>query len=554
MNENKKLKITIKIQLIATVSLVAFIMFAVGALLSGIFLGSVTVDEIEKRFAVCAYTVEKDCEVASLKVEVHSLIDDFKARNGVDVSVFEGDIRLLTTLKNSDGERLTGTKMDPVILEAIKDGDTYFSRDTYINGIKYYAYYVPVLVDGEYVGAYFVGEPSVGIDTMITFSMGKIILIMFLTGIGALIVSVFPVRRISIKLKTLSDRIGVLMQHDLTEKYTKIENPHDEIEVLTNQTSDYSDELGSMMSQTKSTSMELKDIALALREASESTSGASAEITKAIADIANGAASQADETANATEKISSMASGLDIIKNNVSDLHTVIEFMGSIKTEVLKTLADLQTINNTIVKDMNLTNSQVSVTSQSVDGIKQCVEVINKITKQTALLSLNASIEAARAGEHGKGFAVVAESIRTLADQSAASSNEIETILVDLDKNYELIIQNVSNTTTNMGIQSENLTETQEVFHKLEDNIDTTVASVTEIAKMVENIDAAIKDIVDVISNLSAVSEENSASTQQTMSNIEQLDATIAEVYQMAQQVENDAEVLIAEVSVFKTE
>ena len=66
------------------------------------------------------------------------------------------------------------------------------------------------------------------------------------------------------------------------------------------------------------------------------------------------------------------------------------------------------------------------------ENVGSFVNIINDISEQTNLLSLNASIEAARAGDAGKGFAVVASEIRKLADESKEATKKVESIVEEI--------------------------------------------------------------------------------------------------------------------------
>ena len=82
--------------------------------------------------------------------------------------------------------------------------------------------------------------------------------------------------------------------------------------------------------------------------------------------------------------------------------------------------------------------------SKDVEKINALTDNILNISSQTNLLALNASIEAARAGEAGRGFAVVADEIRTLADSSRATANDIQVISRDVTASVEELVENAN--------------------------------------------------------------------------------------------------------------
>jgi methyl-accepting chemotaxis protein WspA len=85
-----------------------------------------------------------------------------------------------------------------------------------------------------------------------------------------------------------------------------------------------------------------------------------------------------------------------------------------------------------LVKSTGSISSRLGVISDRASKISTVVTTINKISDQTALLSLNAAIEAEKAGELGKGFSVVAREISRLADQTAVSTQDIEAVVKEM--------------------------------------------------------------------------------------------------------------------------
>jgi len=124
------------------------------------------------------------------------------------------------------------------------------------------------------------------------------------------------------------------------------------------------------------------------------------------------------------------------------------------------------------------------------DSIGSVLDVIKSVAQQTNLLALNAAIEAARAGEAGRGFAVVADEVRSLASRTQSSTEEIENMIVNLQKGTLESVQ--------MMTKSRTLS-------------DGAVSLSREAGEMLVDIADAVSRIQDMTHQIAAASEEQSA-------------------------------------------
>jgi len=158
--------------------------------------------------------------------------------------------------------------------------------------------------------------------------------------------------------------------------------------------------------------------------------------------------------------------------------------------------------------------------------INSVVEIINEMASQTNLLSVNATIEAAGAGEAGRRFAVVAEEIRLLAERAVESTEEIRTLIEDIQDTVQ-----VTNTVTAEGERA--VDRGLEDVGKIADNFDTLLSLVTQTADAVQLIEAAaqeqgraVQQVTEAVESLSHISSETERHSGNTLDTIHSLGTT----------------------------
>ncbi|MDO8342961.1 MAG: methyl-accepting chemotaxis protein [Cellvibrio sp.] len=196
------------------------------------------------------------------------------------------------------------------------------------------------------------------------------------------------------------------------------------------------------------------------------------------------------------------------------------------------------TIVNLSLENVNRLTGQIEATAQKIQVLKNnsvnigsVMEVIRTIAEQTNLLALNAAIEAARAGEQGRGFAVVADEVRSLAQKTRSSTEEIESIIVQLQRAADEAHQAMSTSTASAR---------------------ETIDTASKVGGALDKIRANIGIINDMNHQIATASHQQSSVANEVSKNITAIHGLSENVVENAQVVNHSGSQLINETSELK--
>jgi len=463
--------------------------------------------------------------------ENHEIADKIKKNTDVDITIFYGDTRVATSLKDKDTkERLVGTQAsDAVVQKVLKEGKGYSDVDVEVNGLKYYTYYIPLEnPDGSIVGMVVAARESEEQYAFISKKVMTIAVTAVIIMILSIIVSTITSKFISRSIKQTELAVSELANGNLTIKVDeKVLLRRDEIGSMAKAVEELKTKLSTIIGDIKQSSLVLLDSGNSLSEMAVQSSSTTDEMSKVIEDISKGAVSQAEEIEEASLHIGDMGNIIEEIVTSVDELGNTSTKMKNASDESTGIIQQLSASNDRTTDAIKKISQQIHTTNDSVQMIREAVELITSIASQTSLLSLNASIEAARAGEHGKGFAVVASEIQKLAEQSNTSAEKIKKIIEDLLSESEANVQVMQEVEVIVEEQQEKLNETKEKFVAVTEGVDNSREETHMIQNHTEVFDNSRGKVVDVISNLSAISQENAASTEETTASMSEFNETI---------------------------
>ncbi|MBI2601723.1 MAG: hypothetical protein HYW48_01590 [Deltaproteobacteria bacterium] len=190
---------------------------------------------------------------------------------------------------------------------------------------------------------------------------------------------------------------------------------------------------------------------------------------------------------------------------------------------------------NTIKKQVDVIVSHMldlGKKSQQIGGI---LEVINELSEQTNILSINATIEAAGAGESGKRFIVVADEIRKLADRVGGSTKDIRTLIEEIRGAVHTTVMATEGGSKAVEAGSKQFAEVTGAFKQIVDLVGTTTEAAREIELSTKQQSSSVEQVSVAIGNISQTAKESEASSTQTLQTVSELTVLSQSLAQLVQ-------------------
>lgn len=332
----------------------------------------------------------------------------------------------------------------------------------------------------------------------------------------AVLIGYLVMRMVARPLAALQNLMNEGKQGNLTVRSTI--DKQDEIGQLAASFNEMMENITLLVTEANRSAQDVLGTSRELAEASRKTAQSAKEIAQATEDIARGSSNLALEAERGSMITGEMEQRLQhVIEANaqMNDAAGSVDQASEQGMRYMVVLIDKTELAERMTQDMSL---KVTKLKDSAHSIRHILEMLHNITKQTNILSLNATIEASRAGNAGRGFMVVADEIRKLAAQSQESIDIAGQIVEAVEQEVEAAVSTLAEAHPIYRAQLDSVQEADEMFRTVRSNMTSFVAQLNVAADSIVQLRQTQQTLTDTMGSVSAVAQEASATTEQVAS------------------------------------
>ncbi len=266
-------------------------------------------------------------------------------------------------------------------------------------------------------------------------------------------------------------------------------------------------------------------------------------ISEQMSDGAEQMSEKSNTVAAAAEEMSSnmtsVAAAAEQSSTNINMVSSAAEEMTSTINEIAKNTEKTRVSSNQAVDKTKEASVNIDLLSKDAQEIGRVIDTIDDISEQTNLLALNATIEAARAGEAGKGFAVVAGEIKALAMQTAEATLEIKEKIDGIQgstkqtvSTIEEIVAEINGVNQMIDTVAAAVEEQSITTKEIASNVNQAAGGIQDVTENVANSSSVANDIAKDISEMNRMAEDmanNSSSVTKNAKDLSQLSGDLRE-------------------------
>ena len=290
-----------------------------------------------------------------------------------------------------------------------------------------------------------------------------------------------------------------------------------------NLTSVRQDELGQLQRAMQSMSMGLRELIGGISDGVTQIASAAEQLSAVTEQTNAGVNSQKIETDQVATAMNEMAATVLEVARNAEEASEAAVAADQQAREGDKVVGQAIAQIERLATEVGNSTEAMGHLKRESDKIGSVLDVIKSVAQQTNLLALNAAIEAARAGEAGRGFAVVADEVRSLAQRTQKSTEEIEELIVGLQSGTQQVATIMDNS---RGLTDSSVELTRSAGSALA-NITRTVSTIqamnAQIATAAEQQSAVAEEVNRSVLNVRDISEQTAAASEETASSSTEL-------------------------------